>query len=64
MLPTVKEMAQYGMLIENPLFNLKKYQQGLLERKNIPRVRECPQCHLYTEGHTSSNCSNCGHSFS
>ena len=63
MLPTVEEITKYGMLVENPLWKLKQYKKGKLEKMNTPVVQECPHCHLYTEGSMSPTCTNCGLKF-
>ena len=63
MLPTVEEITKYGMLFENPLWKLKQYKKGKLDKVNAPIVRECTRCHLYTEDSMSLMCTNCGLKF-
>ena len=61
-LPSLKEMAQYDMIVENPLWKLKKYKQGKLNPvKSV--VCECSKCHLYVENQVTDSCKNCGLKF-
>lgn len=62
-LPTVEEQSYYGMIVENPLWKLEKYNNGYLKKLQIPVIQECKECHLYTEGKVHETCVNCGLKF-